>query len=104
MVMVENETNELFVSSISLWEIAQKTQAGKLQMDVPLEKVRRIIEEDFGAEILSFKAADCMHLAVLPPLHKDPFDRMLMCQAIEGGMALVTDDVEIRRYPIKTCW
>ena len=45
-----------------------------------------------------------LHLPCLPPLHKDPFDRMLVCQAIEHGLTLVTPDHSIRKYPIRTLW
>jgi PIN domain nuclease of toxin-antitoxin system len=47
---------------------------------------------------------DIRHLSALPALHRDPFDRMLICQTIERGMMLVTLDPNIRRYPIRTLW
>ncbi|WP_205617406.1 PIN domain-containing protein [Pelomicrobium methylotrophicum] len=53
---------------------------------------------------LPFSEADARHLAALPSIHRDPFDRMLICHAIEQGMILVTPDTTIQRYPIRTLW
>ena len=56
----------------------------------------------FGS--LSLDEWNALHLPRLPPLHKDPFDRMLVCQAIEQGLTLVTPDRTVRQYPIRTLW
>ena len=53
---------------------------------------------------LGLNEAAVAHLAKLPAVHRDPFDRMLVCQAIEHDLRLVTDDESVRRYPIKTAW
>jgi PIN domain nuclease of toxin-antitoxin system len=48
--------------------------------------------------------ADCNRLSTLPPIHRDPFDRMLISQAMEDGIPLVTKDEQISRYPLQTIW
>ena len=57
-------------------------------------------------KIASLKLAerDSFHLSRLPDVHKDPFDRMLICQAIENGLTLLTSDRYIQQYPVKTLW
>jgi len=53
---------------------------------------------------LTLEEGALAHLAKLPPLHPDPFDRLLICQAIEHDLAIVTPDWSIQRYPVKTFW
>ncbi len=53
---------------------------------------------------LSFTERDALQVAKLPPIHKDPFDRMLICQALPNEMVIVTPDPEIRKYPVETLW
>jgi len=55
-------------------------------------------------EGLPLDEAAALQLFRLPPLHRDPFDRMLVCQAIAGGMVILTPDPDIRRYPVRTAW
>ena len=57
-----------------------------------------------GIDSLTLDEPALAHLAKLPEVHRDPFDRMLICQAIEHDLLLVTDDEAVRRYPIKTAW
>lgn len=56
------------------------------------------------AELLPLRPETLAPLERLPALHRDPFDRMLICQAIQEGLVLVTPDETIRRYPIRTLW
>lgn len=96
--------NCVFLSSVSVWEITQKYHSGKLPL--PSEAARYIQEQRTLHQIqpLPFTEEECMHLANLPPVHRDPFDRMLICQAIEHGLTIVTNDRAIMAYPIKTLW
>ena len=57
-----------------------------------------------GAASLRFRADDAFHLSKLPALHKDPFDRMLICQAIARGLTILTPDENITQYPVLTKW
>lgn len=99
-----NPDNEVFLSSVSSWEIAVKYQLGKLPLgDVP---ARYIPTErgKHGIETISLSEADTLVLDKLPPLHNDPFDRMLICQAIASQMIILTPDPLISQYPVLTRW
>ena len=96
--------NEVFLSSVSAWEIAVKHSLGKLPLPrppsvlVPEERQRHQIEP------LALDEAAALFSAKLPELHKDPFDRMLVCQAMVGGLTLLTPDSLITQYPVATIW
>ena len=96
--------NEVFLSVVSAWEIAVKHALGRLPLPhpparfVPFERKRHSIE----AQPLDEDAA--LHAARLPSLHRDPFDRMLVCQAIVQGMVILTPDPEIEQYAVRTLW
>ncbi len=96
--------NEVFLSVVSLWEMTVKYQLGKLPLPAtPWEYISRQ-RELHAVDSLSLKEDDLSHLSSLPDFHKDPFDRALICQAIQGSMALLTPDHSIRQYPLKTIW
>lgn len=99
-----NPANTVFLSSITAWEIGIKYSIGKLSL--PVVPSRFIPEERKNHHIseLELNAADTFHLETLPFLHKDPFDRMLICQAIERSLTILTPDPLIRQYPIRTLW
>ncbi|MCX8114778.1 MAG: type II toxin-antitoxin system VapC family toxin [Burkholderiaceae bacterium] len=97
----------VFVSVVSLWEILVKHSLGKIGIAsgrvTPYEFLESAIAAA-GFAFLDLRSADVRHASALPFIHADPFDRMLICQAIERGLTLVTPDRAIRRYPIKTLW
>jgi PIN domain nuclease of toxin-antitoxin system len=96
--------NDAFLSSVSAWEIAVKHSLGKLPLPrppsvlVPEERQRHQIQP------LALDEAAALFCAKLPELHKDPFDRMLICQAIIGGLTLLTPDPLVTQYPVATVW
>lgn len=95
---------EVFLSAVSLWEITVKYQLGKLPLP---EHPRYYIPRQRQAhqiESLSLHEDAIQHLANLPDVHRDPFDRMLVCQAIQEGLALLTPDPLIQQYPVKVIW
>lgn len=96
--------NALFLSSVSAWEIALKNSAGKLPL--PETAVRYVPSERFrhGIEPLPLDEEAVLQLSKLPELHRDPFDRMLVCQAIAHGLQIVTPDPAIAQYPVRTLW
>ena len=105
LARLENET--LYVSVICLWEILIKHGKGLLRIDAGGTTVTAFWQAQCSAlalETLTVDAEAIRHLEHLPPLHKDPFDRLLICQAIEHGLGIVTPDQSIRQYPIKTLW
>ena len=97
-----------FVSVVSLWEIAVKKSLVDPKRRLYIEmSIKDIADECVrqGIEILAISPDDCDRLEHLPHLHEDPFDRLLIAQAMERGLALITKDEKIWRYTgIKTIW
>lgn len=98
--VITNEANDILVSVVSAWEMAVKRALGKLEAPEDLERV--ISEAGFVQRLVHF--GDCERLATLPSIHRDPFDRMLVCQALEDGVPIVTRDESIARYRVQTIW
>ena len=96
--------NELFVSIVSFWEITIKYSKGKLELPERPDHFLRKHRDKLGAEILSLDEESVLHVIRLPKLHADPFDRILICQAIVHGMVFLTSDVRIFQYPVRTAW
>lgn len=98
--------NEVYLSVVSVWEILVKHRLGKLPLpgkDHPASFIRaeRMRHE---IETLPLDEQAVAQIANIPDHHRDPFDRMLICQAISQGMVLVTPDRVINRYPVRTFW
>lgn len=101
---IQDPANEVFLSAASVWEIVVKHAKGTLPLpDAPdrLVPARRATR---GVVALPFDEESALHGTRLPPLHRDPFDRMLIAQAIAWGLAIVTPDPLIRQYPVRTIW
>ena len=96
---IRDARNEVYWSVVSQWEVIIKHALGKLPMPhppahyLPTQRVRHQIAS------LLLDEASVSHLATLPPAHRDPFDRMLVCQAIQYGLTIVTVDPVFRGYP-----
>ena len=99
-----NPANAVYLSSLSVWEIAIKHRLGRLPL--PESPGRYVVNqrEQLQIESLAFDEACAAHDTQLPPYHSDPFDRGLVSQAILHGMTIVTPDPEIARYPAPTLW
>ena len=102
--LLTDPENERYVSTVSSWEIAIKYSLKKLGLEKPPEHFIPQHRAKLGAETLPLYEESALHLVRLPLLHSDPFDRMLICQAIVNGMVLVTPDAKISRYPVRTAW
>lgn len=95
---------EVFLSPVSVWEIVVKHALGKLPLpEDPASLVPRL-RADHGFRELPLTEGAVLQLPRLPALHRDPFDRMLLCQAIQHGLILVSPDEELRQYPVRTLW
>ena len=94
----------LFLSVVSHWEIGVKSQIGRLALPDETGSYVRRERARHGIESLSLEEGAIDHLSKLPDLHRDPFDRMLICQAIEHGLTIVTPDAAIQRYPVRVLW
>jgi PIN domain nuclease of toxin-antitoxin system len=96
--------NQVFLSAVSAWEIAIKYAAGKLPLPEPPEHFvpsRRMVH---GVTPLALAEEETLHASVLPRHHSDPFDRMLICQSIFHGLAILSPDPLLARYPIRLIW
>ena len=96
--------NELVLSPVSVWELLVKHQIGKLETVAPIHEVLKRAREQRLIESLPLTDSAVLRLQSLPPLHRDPFDRMLICQAIDESLVLLTPDAQVRAYPVSTQW
>jgi len=96
--------NERYLSVVSSWEIAIKYSLGKLRLPNGPGHFIPTHREHMGATILPLDEESVFHVTRLPHLHRDPFDRILISQAIVHGMSLLTSDPEMSRYPVRTEW
>ena len=102
-LFVEPE-NEIYLSVISLWETLIKCNLGCLSLPKPTSQFLTEQRQLHRIESLALEENDIIHLPQLPEYHKDPFDRMLICQAIANSLIILTPDKEIRQYPVVTIW
>jgi len=100
----ESPGNEIFLSTVSSWEISLKYATGKLPLPCTPDVFIPQLRQRGRMESLPLSEEATVQLFRLPNLHRDPFDRMLICQAVVGGMTLLTPDKEIHRYPALTAW
>jgi PIN domain nuclease of toxin-antitoxin system len=96
--------NEVFLSVVSAWEVAVKHRLGRLPLPAPPTEFVPAQRADHGIDDLPLDEESALQLARLPDLHKDPFDRMLVCQAVVHGLLLLTPDQSIRQYSVRTAW
>ena len=89
--------NRLYVSSISIWEMVIKHAIGKLPLPVPVARLSDAINRA-GFAHLEFHSSHAAHVATLPLIHHDPFDRALLAQAFIEPMHLLTHDQMLSRY------
>lgn len=97
---VEDGANEVRVSVISAWEITLKQSLGKLDLPKPAEKWLPEVLRRTGFAIAELALADALRVSALPWHHRDPFDRLLIAQALEGGYTIVTHDEAFARYGV----
>lgn len=96
--------NEIFVSMASLWEMTIKRCLGKLDFEGSMEDFAADLEMKHGFHLLPIAPTDLDRLGTLPHHHGDPFDRLLIAQALEHGAIAVTDDRNWKKYRCKVQW
>ena len=96
--LIEDPATELVYSAASLWEVALKSGLGRADFSVDPRLLRRGLLEH-GYTELAVTGAHAVAVDTLPPIHKDPFDRLLVAQAQIEGITLVTADEVVGRYP-----
>lgn len=96
--LIEDADNVLFFSAASLWEVAIKSQLGRDDFAVDARLLRRgLLDNGYGEIVIASEHA--IALGGLPPLHKDPFDRLLIAQSMVEGITLLTADTRVGQYP-----
>ncbi len=100
----QESSNEVYLSTVSTWEIVLKHGRGKLSLPSQPEHFIPEQRTQHGIAPLPLDESSTFHLLRLPVLHRDPFDRMLVCQAIEHSLVILTPDVLITQYPVRTQW
>ena len=96
--------NERFLSAASAWEISIKNAAGRLPLPEKADIFVPRIREVSGITALGIDEESALHAGRLPGLHTDPFDRMLIAQAIVHGMTVLTPDTQIEQYAVRVLW
>jgi len=97
------KTGPRLLSVVCYWEVVIKSQKGLLTISDPVSWWRRGVDL-LGGGVLSIRSAHVTALAGLSDLHRDPFDRMLIAQAVADGLTVVTSDEQIRKYPVRSVW
>jgi PIN domain nuclease of toxin-antitoxin system len=97
-------TNEVCLSAVSVWEIARKYAQGRLSLPSHPSTLIPAVRKDSGIASLSLTETDALAAEKLQLFHKDPFDRMLIAQALMGGLAIVTSDRAFDPYPVRVIW
>jgi PIN domain nuclease of toxin-antitoxin system len=96
-VLMADPENALFFSVASLWEIAIKSELNRTDFQVNARLLRRGLIDN-GYQELSILSGHAVAIDSLPPLHKDPFDRLLIAQAMVEGITLLTNDTTMAQY------
>lgn len=101
---IGDATNEIFLSSVTPWEMAIKIALGKLALSVPLNTFISSQISLYGFLPLPVNFEHAYRVGMLPPHHGDPFDRLLIAQAMEENLVLLTHDVKFAPYKVATLW
>jgi PIN domain nuclease of toxin-antitoxin system len=96
--------HEVFVSAASGWEIVIKAGTGRLSLRHDADRFVREQRETAGFAPLPIDEESALHVLRLPALHRDPFDRILVSQAIVHGLTILTPDPLVTQYPARTTW
>lgn len=102
--LLEDERTEVWLSSATVWELGIKLALGRLTLPVPLrELVQRAVREA-SVRVLAVAPDHGLRAAELPLHHRDPFDRLLVSQAITEGLVLLTRDPAMAAYDVEVVW
>ena len=96
--------NEVYLSAVSVWEIARKYAQGRLTLPSHPAALIPAVRAQSGIESLALTEGDALAAEKLQLFHKDPFDRMLIAQALMGGLSIVTCDGAFEPYPVRVVW
>ena len=102
--IIQEASNEVLISPASYWEIAVKISIGKWQLNRPYEEFIDIGLKQYGFHVLPILATHTGRLVGLPFHHKDPFDRLLIAQALIESVPIVSNDPALDAYGITRIW
>ena len=102
--LIEDPANGRFLSVASLWEIGIKISIGKLNIDMPLEELLHHHIEKNAIQILPIRFADIVEVSTMPFHHRDPFDRLIIAQAIVEKVQVLSIDDVFDSYPVQRQW
>lgn len=102
--ILSTESNELFVSPVSAWEMATKLRSGRLEMPITPEALFSHLLAQVPYRQLPPNVDHALSAAALPLIHRDPFDRLLIAQSRLEGIRLLTADRLIAPYEVETIW
>jgi PIN domain nuclease of toxin-antitoxin system len=102
--ILKSDEHELFFSLVSLWEFAIKIKTGKLNALGPSVAYLRDEMENYSMQLLPIRYEHILALESLPVHHSDPFDRLLIAQAITESLPILTHDKLFTQYPVKVIW
>ncbi len=102
--ILETGLNEIYLSSVAVWEVCIKVQLGKLRLSSPPAECIPAFMLKQRLHPLAITQTHALKVYELPPHHGDPFDRMIIAQAIAEDMAILTSDRAFKKYPVELIW
>ena len=99
-----NHDNLVYLSLVSIWEIAIKSSIGKLELGESIKSFVTKYVEGNDIEILRPQLADVIRIEKLPFFHRDPFDRLIIAQALESNCSIISRDKTFDQYPVNRIW
>jgi len=104
LALFRSPEHEVYLSSASAWEIGIKHALGRLPLPQPPGRFVPAMREHHAIESLPIDEESVLQVDRLPGHHRDPFDRLLVCQAIVHGLAILSPDPLIAAYPVRVLW
>jgi PIN domain nuclease of toxin-antitoxin system len=101
---IADETNTIYVSAASAWEIATKVRIGKLAVAAALENRFVQAMEEAGYTLLAINTEDALRAARFPAAHRDPFDRIIAAQALALDIPVISKDPQLDQFNIRRIW
>jgi PIN domain nuclease of toxin-antitoxin system len=102
--IIKNGENPVYISLLSIREIQIKSQLGKVDLPMPIIDIFSRQHVEHNIQLLAVELSHMQAMTTLPNLHIDPFDHVLIAQAIAEDMTLLTNNPDIAKYPVKTLW
>lgn len=103
LMMLNDNANTPYISVANIWELQIKSSIGKMSLNQPLDEIVRAFTAN-GIPVLPITSPHVLALGRLPDAHRDPFDRILIAQALVEGMTLLSKDSVFMHYPVTVVW